>query len=540
MPTELPKNIIKLIVALLKHQAENVLGKEAIGIAGQTIVEIGGEKIQGKIDAIINTNEGATILKDAALRADAYFKAKCTDHDLLGVFTMPFGDLMSVQATLRELPNALDQEEALETLHAIITSSAPNLTQEQIEYGATLYLDCLNRALLPLKDFTLPIIGQTVLESKADIKEIKTKVDEVLQLVSPAPIAISEIQPPLPEFDPTILDNLDAPGGALKISDPFYIERDGDGVIKRHIIKNGSTIIIRASHQTGKSSLLARGLHHASLVASIVNINLQSFEARELENADSFYRHIARVIIKKLKIDSRVLNKTWQEDISSLSKLNDLMEDHILNEINHQVIIAIDEADRLIHAPFRNDFFGLMRTWHNNRAIDHLWNKLNLVLVISTEPNALISSLHQSPFNVGLNINLDDFSYEQVYHLNKLHGEPVRNAQFDVFFELLNGHPFLIRHALYLLINKHWTFHNLIEDAAQDNGPFSEHLKSQFEVLSSDQQLQRSFAGIIQQTRYDTKDATSRLLQLGLIKGRGESYYCRCGLYKQYFMDRFR
>jgi hypothetical protein len=47
MPTELPKHIIKLAIALLKHQAENVLGKDAIGIAGDALVDIGGEKIQG-------------------------------------------------------------------------------------------------------------------------------------------------------------------------------------------------------------------------------------------------------------------------------------------------------------------------------------------------------------------------------------------------------------------------------------------------------------------------------------------------------------
>ena len=106
MPTDLPKNIIKLIIALLKHQAENVLGKEAIGIAGKTFVEIGGEKAQGQIDAILNTNEGTQKLLDAALRADAYFREKCTDQDLNQVFTMSMGDLPSIQL-VRTYANAI-------------------------------------------------------------------------------------------------------------------------------------------------------------------------------------------------------------------------------------------------------------------------------------------------------------------------------------------------------------------------------------------------------------------------------------------------
>lgn len=91
MPAELPRNIIKLLVALLKHQAENVLGKDAIGIAGKTFVDIGGEKIQGKIDAILNTNEGAQKLVNAALRADSFFREKCADKDLRDIFTIRWG-----------------------------------------------------------------------------------------------------------------------------------------------------------------------------------------------------------------------------------------------------------------------------------------------------------------------------------------------------------------------------------------------------------------------------------------------------------------
>ncbi len=134
MSADLPKSIIKIIIALLKHQAENVLGKDAIGIAGNTLVDIGGEKIQGKIDAILNTNEGAQKLVDAALRADAYFREKCADKDLRDIFTMPMGDLPCVQVMLKELPSALDQASALKILRDNLEVTFPRLKQEQIDY----------------------------------------------------------------------------------------------------------------------------------------------------------------------------------------------------------------------------------------------------------------------------------------------------------------------------------------------------------------------------------------------------------------------
>lgn len=36
---------------------------------------------------------------------------------------------------------------------------------------------------------------------------------------------------PLPEFDPRWLEELEAPGGAVKLRDRFYIERDADATI---------------------------------------------------------------------------------------------------------------------------------------------------------------------------------------------------------------------------------------------------------------------------------------------------------------------
>jgi len=705
MPTDLPKNIIKLTIALLKHQAENVLGKDAISIAGDALVDIGGEKIQGKIDSILNTSEGAQKLIDAALRADAYFREKCTDRDLNQAFTMSVGDLPSVQLVLKDLPIALDQSRALETLRENLERDFPNLNNEQIEYGATLYLECLNRTLLPLKEFTLPIIGHAVLESKADIKEIKAMVEEVLRRTSipeskvarffisyrrsakedralaeylhdyltarghkvfidismrggtewlneideqikasdylivliskdsadsemvqaeilrayeyrrlngwpktlpvrmryvgmlpytisaplgqyqqitwsaeadnervsqeiagvitgqgndkeyvkskkPLPAFYSEDgralfskeekTQPLPEFDPRILDGLNEPGGTLKLEDRFYIERDSDEKLKRNIIKKGETITIRASRQTGKSSLLVRGIHHAHSTANIVYIDLQAIEHDGFESADHFLKNFASIIARKLKMDVAVVNQIWREKLGPQDKLVKVMEDYVLPKSDQQIILAMDEADKLLSAPFHNDFFALMRSWHNNRAMDAQWNKLNLVMVISTEPYLLISNPNQSPFNVGVKLNLEDFSREQVQYLNHRHGDPIKEKDMETFFELLNGHPYLTRKALYLFVSEHWTWENLYKHAADDQGPFADNLRRQLWFIQENDALQDALRQVLYENKCDNDKALWRLLRAGLVKGLGDRYYCRCGLYDKYFRDHLK
>ena len=42
--SDIGKNLLKLTFALLKHQVKNVFGEESLGVAAETVIEIGGEK----------------------------------------------------------------------------------------------------------------------------------------------------------------------------------------------------------------------------------------------------------------------------------------------------------------------------------------------------------------------------------------------------------------------------------------------------------------------------------------------------------------
>jgi len=342
---------------------------------------------------------------------------------------------------------------------------------------------------------------------------------------------------PLPEFDPRILDELDEPGGSLKLSDYFYIERDSDEKLKKNIMKKGQIITIRASRQTGKSSLLVRGIHHARKPANmnIVYLDLQAIPQEKLSSADRFLNYFVRTIVRKLDMDESVLNQIWHDEIGPQDKLMRVMEDYILPENDRQIILAMDEADRLLNAKFYSDFFALMRSWHNNRAIDPQWSKLNIIMVIATEPYLLISDSKQSPFNVGVRLNLEDFNRQQVDELNRRHGNPIQENDRESFFELFNGHPYLTRKALYLVVSEHWAWSDLYRKAADDQGPFADHLRRQLWFVKGSDSLQSGLRQVMSNNKCDDDEILWRLLRAGLIKGKGNSYYCRCGLYERYF-----
>lgn len=345
--------------------------------------------------------------------------------------------------------------------------------------------------------------------------------------------------PPLPEFDPRFLDELPAPGGTVKLRDKFYVERDEDTDLKRQIIRPGSITTIRAPRQSGKSSLLVRGVHHAQQQqAKIINLDLQSADLDQMDNPDIFLRYLAEFIVRRLHLDPGEVRQMWRDTLGPQDKLTYLLEDYVLPQINGPIILAMDEIDRLLETPFYTSFFGLIRSWHNRAAYGGVWENLNVVMVISTEPYLLIADVNQSPFNVGLKLYLKDFTPAQVQDLNQRHSSPVSDKDFTQFLTLLNGHPYLTRKALYTLVVAQQDWPTFMATATTDRGPFSDHLRRQLWLLRNEPHLVTSLKQIVRHNRCDDEAARFRLLRAGLIHASGDVCTCRCDLYRQYFEDK--
>lgn len=350
---------------------------------------------------------------------------------------------------------------------------------------------------------------------------------------------VEAMAPPLPAFDPRALAELAAPGGAVKLRDRFYVTREADAALQREVLKRGATTTIRAARQTGKSSLLVRGAHHArEHGARVALLDLQRVDAGRLTSPDVFLRDLATFIVHKLRLDRAEVAARWESALGPQDKLTYLMEDYVLPQADAPIVLALDEADRLLQTAFYKDFFALIRAWHNSRAFDPAWNRLNIVMVISTEPYLLIPDVTQSPFNVGLKLYLEDFDVAQVEDLNRRHGAPVAPDDVPALLDLLGGHPYLTRKALYTLVTEPMTWAELSRVADDDHGPFGEHLRRYYWLLRDEPDLRAALRQVIRRERCDDDLLFFRLLRAGLVKGSGDVCMYRCGLYRRYFEDK--
>ncbi len=342
------------------------------------------------------------------------------------------------------------------------------------------------------------------------------------------------LAPPLEIFNPNLIEALDEPSGAISLRDKFYIEREDDTSLRQQVIKKRSITTIRAPRQTGKSSLLARGLHYARQHgAKVIRLDLQEFDELDLESSNAFLRALAEELADETDLDSTHINRAWEKPSTPKRKLTRFMQNHILPAIDSSLVLAIDEADRLLQTNFYADFFGLIRAWYNKGAADALWEKLSMVLAISTEPHLFIDDIRQSPFNVGLRLTLKDFNLEQVHDLNQRYGHPTQ--EIPAVMKLLNGHPYLTRKAFYTMVTQQLSWADLANRVIADDGPFADHLSYQYRLLLNRPDLIDTLEHIIRADHSLDEKLLYHLSRAGLVKGSGDTYTLRCGLYKLYF-----
>ena len=350
------------------------------------------------------------------------------------------------------------------------------------------------------------------------------------------PAAAAAIPSPAPAAP---VASLEPAEGTMAAESRFYIERDGDRVVQRALERQGVTITIKGPRQMGKSSLLMRVIQQALATGrEAVYIDFQQFDQEVLSDADRFYPQFCQAIVEQLGLADGTA-QAWAAGGGNNQLASRYVQNQVLRELNQPLLLAMDEVDRLFEAAYRSDFFSMLRGWHNNRAsplpLLRPWKQLDLALVTATEPYHLIANLNQSPFNVGEVIQLNDFSAEQVAELHQRHGAPLGAGTLAQLMELLHGHPYLVRRALYLVAGGQFTAEAVLAQAASDYGPFGDHLRYHLFRIVDHPALRAGLRQVIRSNRCDDEKTSRLLTAAGLARQEGGAVMPRCPLYATYF-----
>jgi DNA-binding SARP family transcriptional activator len=341
---------------------------------------------------------------------------------------------------------------------------------------------------------------------------------------------------PLHPFTPSAA--LEPIGGAVPLDSPYYVVRDRDAEFRAAIERRDSFVLLKGASGVGKTSLLARGLQQARQAgARVVLTDLQKLNAAHLESAEALCQRLAEWIADQLDLDV-LPDEVWHPRRGPSANLERYLRREVLGKVEAPIVWGLDEVDRLFEYPFGSEIFRLFRSWHNERALDPSgpWSRLTLAICYATEVHLFITDLNQSPFNIGERLLLEDFTPEQVADLNRRYGAPLKSeAEVTRFYQLVSGHPHLVRLGLHEMASHGTRLAALETQATGDGSVFGDHLQRLRILLARDPDLCEAVRELLQGRPCPTPESFYRLRSAGLIVGdSAHDARLRCQLYTQY------
>ncbi|MDR3691909.1 MAG: AAA-like domain-containing protein [Fimbriimonas sp.] len=333
------------------------------------------------------------------------------------------------------------------------------------------------------------------------------------------------------------VERIEATGGAVPATSKFYTLRDTDADFEDAIRGNESVILVKGPRQIGKTSLIGRGVALTHRLGwRCVTTDFQVLSSFQLLHEDHAMRVFAAMLARQTGFYYD-FEREWLDVFGPSMNLDHFMR-AFLEDREEPLVWFMDEADRIFVTPFSNDFFGVVRSWHNARARDPKgpWGRFTVVIGYATEARLFIRDLNQSPFNVGRQIALKSFTIDQTADLNDRYGKPIdRRSDLEALQFLLSGQPFLTRKALELLATGKFTFSTLMDVADRDDGPFTDHLRRILVSVSHNPSVLSVIRSSLAMRMPANSDSVERLLAAGVLR---ETQFggvdLACDLYTRY------
>lgn len=341
------------------------------------------------------------------------------------------------------------------------------------------------------------------------------------------------------------LPPLETPEGQVPLGSPLYVERPPiESDCDDEVIKPGALIRIKAPRQMGKSSLLARILHHSEIQGDrTVSLSFQEAEGECFGNLETFLQWFCASITDELELSDEI-DTHWKKRLGSVKNSTNYMTNYLLAAISEPIVLGLDEVDRVFeHFQIAKDFFGMLRVWHEKGKNPGPWQNLRLVITHSKEVYVPLD-INQSPFNVGLPIDLPMFDQPQVAALAQTHGLTLDPKTIDILYHFLGGNPYLVRVALHALAKPRlpWPplWQKFMAIAPTEAGPYGDHLTRHLQNLYAEPTLKSAMKVVIQARQPVSIGATEafKLRSMGLVRFVGNQVEPLCDLYRQYFQSR--
>lgn len=197
-----------------------------------------------------------------------------------------------------------------------------------------------------------------------------------------------------------------------------------------------------------------------------------------------------------------------------------------------RLFLVLDHVDEARHMADPSALYALLRAWCER--VRPPWDRLRLLLGLSTEPALLVSEPHLSPFNLSPPIRLTELSRPEVERLVETYDLHVDEHEIDGLIALTGGHPSLCRGALFRAASTGAPLHAVLTASTREGGCFWDHQERRARALLENPALRDGLMAAISGVGGPVDPAAARRLEAaGLLARREGTWTPRNGLVAQ-------